>query len=71
MEWFLMDDTLRNVSVRFDDDGPSKGHKHFWSTKLSSHLYSIYMLEMKWYLIDNTLGNVSVRFDDYGPSKGH
>ena len=26
MEWFLMDNTLTNVSVRFHDYGPSKGH---------------------------------------------
>ena len=24
--WVLMDNTLRNVSVRFDDYGPCKGH---------------------------------------------
>ena len=27
IEWYLIDFTLRNVSVRFDDYGPSTGHQ--------------------------------------------
>ena len=26
IEWYLIEFTLRNVSVRYDDYGPSKGH---------------------------------------------
>ena len=68
IEWYLIDFTVRNVSVRFDDYGPSKGHYNFWCTDVSRYLCSTYMLQIEWYLIDFTLRNVSVRFHDYGPS---
>ena len=66
MEWFLMDDTLRNVTVRFPIVALVRDIKISDALTFPGIFCSTYMVQIEWYLIEFTLRNVSVRYDDYG-----